>query len=515
MAYSIIIKNGKIFDGTGAEPFYSDIGISGNKISYIGDLSGEKFGKIIDASGLCVAPGFIDLTSHSDVYGTLFYSPMQESMLTQGITTILVGNCGESLAPIVKKESIQELERWTNLSLSVNWNSMEEYLNFFQKNSLGVNMATLVGRETLYRNAETIEEREFLLLNSLKEGAWGLSSSFLFNGQNEALEQETVNLFNIVKKYNGICKIHLRDEGKNFLPAVAATIDLARRSKARVVISHMKAIGREAWLDFPNALSMIRRARAEGVDIYCDAFPYLRTGSQLVALLPEWAREGSNQEILARLKNSDTKNKILSSLNKITIHAEKILLASAGEDKKIVGHTLEKIASELEISPEEAILEILLLNNLNVTIFGKTLNPQNLISFFKENYACAATDGAGYNLSFADFKNLVHPRAFGAFPRFLSVIASKANLQMEEAIKKITSLPASLLGLTDRGIIKKGFIADIAIFDPLILKDLSTYKNPFNYSMGMKFVLISGEIGLNDGVTQADLLGKTLIKKNK
>lgn len=515
MPYSIIIKNGKIFDGTGSEPFYADIGITGDKISYIGDLAGKKAGNIIDVSGLFVSPGFIDLTSHSDVYGTLFYAPLQQSMLMQGVTTILVGNCGESLAPIVKKESLRELERWTNLPLNADWNSTEEYLNALEKIGLGVNVATLTGHTTLRRNAESIQQMEFLLERSFKEGAWGVSSNFLFHGRNGDVEKETEALVAVVKNHEGIFKIHLRDEGKDFLPAVAAAVDFARRSKARVIISHMKAIGREAWEDFPNALSIIERARDEGVDIFCDVFPYLRTGSQLTALLPEWARQGSTEEIMARLENKERRKHIISDLKKITLHGERILLASAGEDKKIIGRTLEKISRELGISQEEAILEILKINNLNAVIFGKTVNQENLISLAQKNYASVASDGAGYDLSFKDFGNLVHPRAFGAFPRFLSVLAPRAYLKMEEAIKKITSLPAFLLGLRKRGALKEGFIADIAIFDHEALKDLSTYAKPFNYSSGIKFLLISGGLAVSGGKIQENRLGRPLIKKDR
>lgn len=512
--YSLIIKNGKIFDGTGAEPFYSDIGIKSDKISYVGDLSGEQAGRIIDASGLAVAPGFIDLTSHSDVYGTLFYRPKQESMLKQGVTTILIGNCGESLAPIVKKESLEELERWTNLSLNADWNSMGEYLDSLSKISLGVNVATLAGQETLRRNANLPKERELLLERSLKEGAWGISGNFLFHGSDGELREETLSLLKIIKKHKGVFKIHLRDEGKNFLPAVAAIADIARSSKTKIIISHMKAIGREAWDDCKSALSIIERAKSEGAEIYCDVFPYLRTGSQLLALLPDWAREGSNEEILSRLKNEKSGNKIVSALQKITIHADRILIASAGEDKKIVGRTLETIAGELGTSAEEAIIEILKLNKLNAAIFGKTINPNNLISILKKDYVVVASDGAGYDLSFAAFGNLAHPRSFGAFPRFLSVFAPKADLKMEEAIKKITSLPASILELSNRGVIKSGFTADIAIFDLGTFKDLSTYKKPFLYSEGMKFVVVSGDVALSGGAILDTAFGKVL-RKNR
>ena len=204
MAFSILIKNGTILDGTGGEPYVADLGISVNRVEKIGNLSDENADQIIDATNLYVTPGFIDITNHSDVYGTLFSVPSQESLLRQGVTTILVGNCGESLAPVSRRESLTELERWTTgFSVPINWNSVSEYYDNIENLGAGLNVATLVGQETLKRNAQTLEEKIFLLDGAMQNGAWGLSSNFSFAGRSSAADEEILALLKVVKKYRG------------------------------------------------------------------------------------------------------------------------------------------------------------------------------------------------------------------------------------------------------------------------------------------------------------------------
>jgi len=484
MSYSVIIKNGTIVDGTGSPVFLGDIGIKKDIISKIGDLSQEKADFVFDASGFYVSPGFIDLTSHSDNYGTLFNSPLQESLLSQGVTTILLGNCGKSLAPIIKEESV---------TLNSNWNTMKEYLNSLEKIGVGPNCATLVGQETLFKNGQNPEERMFLLEKSLKEGAFGMSSNFSFHNLTEELKEETINFLKKIKKENGLYKIHLQDEGKNFLPSVVSVVDLARQSGVRAVISHFKAVGRGAWPDFKKAIDIIERVRKDGVDISFDVFPYLRTGSRLVSLLPMWAKDGSDNEILERLNNQTIRDHIIYDLQNMTLHSENILIAAASENKKIIGKTLQQISLNLEKTPEETLLEILKINNLSVSIFGRVVNSKNLFNALNRDYSAISSNGAGYNLNFKKSLDLVHPRSFGAFPRFISKLSREANLTIEQAIRKVTGIPASLLGLKNRGILKEGFTADINIFDKNNFKDLATYLSPYKYASGIKLLLISGK----------------------
>src|SRR3989338_5460274 len=377
MAFSILIKNGTILDGAGGEPYVADLGISAGRIEKIGNLAGEAADQIIDASNLYVTPGFIDLTNHSDVYGTLFSLPMQESFLWQGVTTILLGNCGESLAPVSKRESLTELERWTTgFSVPINWNSLAEYYDNIENLGVGLNVATLVGQETLKRNAKTLEERIFLLEGAMKEGAWGMSSNF------------------------------------SFAERISAAVFLARASEARTVISHLKAIGRDAWKDFENALKIFKKAQSDGVDITFNIFPYLRTGSALVSFLPSWAKIGANKEILKMISDKEISKKTINELKSATLHADRILIASAFKDKSLVGKTLEEISKHSGMPVEELILEILKINELNASVFGKTLSGGNLLRAVAEQVGMISSDGAGYDVDFKHFGDLVHPRSF-------------------------------------------------------------------------------------------------------
>ncbi|OGF61743.1 hypothetical protein A2926_02765 [Candidatus Giovannonibacteria bacterium RIFCSPLOWO2_01_FULL_44_40] len=515
MALSILIKNGTVIDGSGKEPVKADVGISANRIVKIGDLSKETANQVIDAANLYITPGFIDLTNHSDVYGSLFTVPSQESMLRQGVTTVLLGNCGESLALVANKESLTDLERWTTgFSIPINWNSVEEYYKNIENLGVGLNVATLVGQETLKRNAGTPEERIFLLEKAMDEGAWGLSSNFSFAEWGPNFEGETLNLLKIVAKHGGLYKIHLRDEGKNFLPAVAFAISLARTSGARTCISHFKAIGRGAWADFNKALRMLQQARKEGINISFDFSPYLRTGSMLVSLLPAWARQDGNEEILKKLYDPDTSLKIINDLKAATLHADKIFIASAFRDKTAVGKTLADLVKHTGLPAENLILELLKINNLNVSIFGKTISSQNLLSAAKDEAGLVSSDGAGYDVAFQRFGDLVHPRSFGAYPRFFNFISQKAGVSAGEAVAKMTSRPAAVLGLKDRGVLKTDYIADIAVFHPKEFKDQSVYKNPYNYSAGLHFLIIAGHAAISNGVLEPKKYGAALRKTN-
>ncbi len=512
MAYSILIKNGTILDGTGKAPYLTDIGITDDKIKDIGDLSEESALEIIDAKDLYVSPGFIDLTNHSDTYGSIFSMPSQESLLMQGITTILMGNCGESLAPISKKEELSELDIWKQISsLNVDWNSISEYYRRLEEISIGVNAGTLIGLNTLLRGSNNIEEALLLLNRGLEEGAWGMSANL--SVINSMPRENLLRLLSIVKKHNTLFKIHLADEGRNLLPSVSQAITLARESGARTVISHFKAIGRVAWKDFDKALNMIKNAKSEGAEIYFDVFPYLRTGSMLLSFLPQWARFGATNIILQNLENLEFKNKLLASLKKATLHADRITIASAGVDKNVVGETLAEVAAKTGFAPEEAIVELLKINHLNVNVFGQTLKGKNLFSTLRTDGVVLSSDGAGYNVDARLTGDLIHPRSFGAHARFFNSISGRAGLSIEEAVRLMTFLPAQIFGLHNRGIIQKNYIADLTIFHPEGFKDMATYKNPFQYASGMKFVVLDGKIIIRDGDFQNIKAGKILRKR--
>ncbi len=499
MSYSILIKNGTVIDGSGEAPRKADVAVTGNHISDVGDLTGKTAARVINAEGKYVTPGFIDLTNHSDTYGTIFTNPTQASMLAQGVTTSLFGNCGESLAPIVKIDAMEGLGRWLSESaINTDWNSTAEYYDALSELRSGVNIATLIGQNSLKRSANDPDEMALLLEAAMRDGAWGLSSNFSFTTEGQYLSAETLKLLEIVKSFDGLYKIHLQDEGKNFLPSLVSVVDFARRSGVRTVVSHFKALGKGAWKDFAKAIKIIKTAREDGVEIYFDFFPYASAGSMLLNILPSWTREGNDKDVLNKLFDRGLAAQMIAQLQQQTIHPERILIVSAKKDKKIVGKTLKEIASHVSMAPEETIIEILKLNDLNVTFLGKTISPKNIVFAARYKESIVASDGAGYDLDFEKFGDLVHPRSFGAYPRFWRKIASKAGISPEKAIYKMTNLPAKILGLTDRGIIRRNFVADIAVFDMDGFKDRSTYKNPFRFPDGMRYVLVNGQIAKAD-----------------
>lgn len=515
MSYSILIKNGTVIDGTGEPAKKADVAVTGNHISDIGNLKGASAAKIIDATGKYITPGFIDLTNHSDTYGTIFANPKQESMLAQGVTTSLFGNCGESLAPLVKKDTMEGLGRWlTGAAINTDWNSTAEYHEALSELRPGLNVATLIGQNTLKRNINDSAEAVILLEAAMRDGAWGLSSNFSFTTEGQYLSAETLKLLEVVKSHDGLYKIHLQDEGKNFLPSLVSVVDFARRSKVRTVVSHFKALGKGAWHDFPKAIKIISNARADGVEIYFDFFPYARAGSMLLNILPSWAREGTDEEILRKLSDSGTVEQIISQLQTQTLHANRILIVSAKNDKKNVGKTLETIASAVGMAPENVIIELLKINDLNVSFLGKTILPKNILHAAEYKESVLASDGAGYDLLFSKLGDLVHPRSFGAFPRFWHKIAPKSGVSKEEAIYKMTLLPAKILGLSDRGQIHKNFIADIAVFDAENFRDRATYKTPFRFPDGLNYLLVNGQLAKSDdGTLGADFTRNGVVLK--
>lgn len=508
-SYSIIIKNGMVFDGTGVPFKQTDIGISEDKIKKTGDLKNETAATIIDASNKCVAPGFIDLTTHSDTHWTLFSQPSQESFIRQGITTITGGHAGSSLAPLVRPENIETIQKWADVSkINVNWQNMEEFLAEVERHKIGVNFGTfvgfgtirrgIVGEETRPAQEEEIKQMQALIEKSLKEGAFGLSMNLGAAHQNSAPDEEIAGLFKTAKSLNTPVVHHLEDEGKGILPALVRLISLARNSGARFHINHFKGIGKTAWEYFPQALEMIEQARREKIDLTCDFFPYNRTGSNLYMLLPDWVRESGKKHILNLIAGGERKN-ILESLKDLTLHYEKITIASTLRDFDVVGKTISELSQTSGISPEETILNLLEVNELQVSIFNEAISEKNIELLAARDWSAFASDGVGYDGNYRSKTDLPHPRSFGAFCRGLTIFAKEKNiLSWEKAIFKMAGLPAKILGLNDRGSIKQGNYADLVVFNPETISDRATYENPYQFPLGVDYVLINGAIVLKE-----------------
>lgn len=523
--YDIIIKNGTIIDGTQQAPYVSTIAVKNKTIAQINSQIAADAKTVIDATGLYVCPGFIDITNHSDTHWTLFDHPSQESMLRQGITTIIGGSCGSSLAPLLHGSiSAESIQKWVDTSqINVNWLRMGEFLDEVGRHKLGVHFGSLIGHGTLRRdsmqdvappaNATEIEQMAFLLDEALKEGAFGLSLGLMFSHGHSATDEELLELGNVVAAHDRILTIHLRDEGKDLLPAVTETLRIARESGARTHIVHFKAIGRESWEHLSRALQLIRKGREEGMDLTVSTFPYKRTGSLLYTLLPSASRNGGKDMILKRITDRTQRRLVVENLRSMTLHFEKLIIASAKNTPHMAGKSVQELAENWEIAPEEALLEVLRVNDLTVTIFSETIHEKNIAAIYLEPYACFATDGIGLEKpdSSQSNHNLVHPRSFGATAKFLEEFVRNQSLfSWEHAISKMTKIPADLMRLSDRGVLKKGARADITLINPESIHDEATYTDPFRYPTGIPWVLVDGSIAVENGSLTSKRAGTIL-----
>lgn len=510
MAYDILIKSGTLIDGTGNSPFVADLAISGDEIAAIGDLKKAEARVVINMSGKCVTPGFIDITNHSDTNLTLFSHPTQESMLMQGVTTVIGGNCGASLAPLASHQAINAIRKWADPArINLNWSRVSEFLQNIETMRLGVNFGTKVGYGTIRRGVIgdavrplDLEEREQvkqLLADALAEGALGLSLGLSYGHERVAGTEEIVELVKVVARYRRTVAIHLRSEGAEFLASVNEAVRIAREAEVSVEISHMKAIGKKIWPQFPKALELISAARASSININYDVSPYRTTGSLLYLLVPGWARQGGFSELFKKIDKLEERKKILEVLQSHTLHYEKITILTAQKTKSVVGHSIAELAEEGGISPAETILELIRANDGRVVMLGRTVSIRNVKSAIRDENSFVVSDGFGVDQEAYTSGDLIHPRSFGAFPRFLSKFVRELGLSPEFAIKKITSGPAGKFGIEKRGILKKNYYADVVVFDPKLIKDRATYLNPYRYPAGVEWVIVNGKVVVENG----------------
>ena len=513
MAYDIVIKDGSVFNGKGSKPEKIDIGIKGDKIDKLGSLNLKAGKKTIDAKGKFVCPGFIDLTTHSDNHWTLLSQPIQKSLLSQGVTTMLGGNCGFSLAPVIFARDLKKSQTKYN----INWRTMGEFLSHLSNNDLSLNFATLVGLSAI-QDENHQEESKFLLEGALSEGAFGLSTNLGFARSGYWPDEKLSELFGIVTKHNGITKHHLEDEGQNILPSISRLINLARESNSKLHISHFKVLGRGAWRFSYGAREMMRNARSSGLPLTTDFFPYEKTGSNLFMFLPAWLRKMDKEEILEILgspKNVQHQS-VIEYLKSITLHYDRITIASSLKNSENVGKTIARISALTELSPEEIIISLLFMNSLDVSVFNEVISETDVKEILKEEYSIVASDGVGYDTTdlSSNSNELPHPRSFGTFPRvFRKFVREDDIITWEEAIHKMTGLPAAILGLKDRGIIAKDAKADIVIFNPETISDYSTYEDPFQFSRGIDSVIINGSVSFENGTETNNFSGRILKKK--
>lgn len=509
--YDIIIKNGAILDGTGAREFAGDVGVKEGMIATLGNLNGERAEKTIDAKGCYVAPGFVDINNHSDTHWQVFLNPNLESLVRQGITTIVGGNCGSSLSPLTDQSMLQSIQKWTDIrNLNLNWLSTQEFLAEIERRALSVNFSTLLGHGTLRRGFVHDESRPLranelsgmakMVKQSLREGAIGMSLGLAYVHGRHATEHELSTLASVVGKYGGFCTAHLRNEGKELPEAVAEAITMARSSGVRLHISHLKAVGRRHWEQMERALYLLEASDSEGVDVSFDVYPYRSTATVLYTILPTWVTDGGKKMMIERLRDQSIRLEAIHDLKEERIDYSSAYLSISSLNKMIMRTNVLDMAHAQGKLPEEVIFDVLLASDDRAIVSLDALSEDNVERAIRHPFSIVSTNGAGYPLAHAKTGEMVHPRCFGAFPRVLfRYVREKKMLSWEEAIHKMSGKPAAKAGIKKRGTIAVGNHADIVVIDPNQVEDHATSENPFLYPSGIPFVLVNGKVAVDDG----------------
>ncbi len=519
--FDLIIRNGKVLDGSGKKPAVKlDIAIQDGKIAEIApEIPAKKAKEHIDALEKIVAPGFIDIQNHSDSYWTIFDQPDQASLVSQGITTIVMGNCGSSLAPLPNVDSIKTIQKWHNLAgININWTNFEELFAVLEKNKIGVNVATLVGHATLRRGlvgdsvrkvtGDELRVMDRYLKQSLEAGAFGLSMGLVYAHEVNSSTEELLELAKNLKSSKGFLSVHLRSEGSHILESLDEVIELAAKAQVPLKISHLKIQGKKNWHLEGAVLNKMESAFHKGLDISFDTYPYHTSWSVLYTYLPKWVYEGGRETIVVALGLPQAKRKVLDYIKTQEYDFSKITIASAEGNAGFVGKTISEIAKNSGVTNEEALVNILVATKTQAVVFDHNLSDDQVDDFLSSPLSMVATDGAGHSSKFFE---LVHPRCYGAMPRFLKLVREKKMISWEEAVRKITSEPARLLGLNNRGSIHKDAAADFVIFDPETITDNATYAQPYQFSNGIINVIINGKVAFADSQIQG-LQGQVLRK---
>lgn len=498
MDFDLLIVNGTLVDGTGAPAYKADLGIKGDKIAAIGGLSDASAEQVIDASGCYVCPGFIDVHSHSDAY--LLIEPSAASKIYQGVTTEVVGNCGASAAPLMSKYRMPS--DWLDKEYPAEWHTVAEYRTLFEKITPAVNAAMLIGHNTLHagvcgyepRGADDDEMREIKkrLEQAFDEGACGLSSGLLYPPGSAVPADELVQLAKVAGAREKIYTSHMRSEGTRLLESLDETIDLCRRTGVRTQISHLKTSGKANWHLIDAALDKINRALAEGLPVAADRYPYTAACTDLDVVLPDWAGHGGREVVLGRLRDPLMRKKIREEMRgeRQPDYWKTVMIGSTESPYK--GWMLLDAADEMGAEPVDAVLELIDADDLKTGGIFFGMSEENMWRILREPYVMLGSDASLRAPTGVLSDDHPHPRAYGSFTKFLRAALNGDTVSLEEAICKMTSLPADRFGFTKRGRLQAGCFADVLVFAADEVEERTSYADPHQLSRGMRHVIVNG-----------------------
>ncbi|MEM8800192.1 MAG: D-aminoacylase [Pseudomonadota bacterium] len=518
--YDLIIKGGVIYDGSGGDPTPNDIAIRGDRIAAIGQFPEASAKQVVDAQGLAVAPGFINVLSWATE--SLIEDGRAQSDIRQGVTLEVFGE-GWSMGPLNDSMKRERLARQGDIKFDIEWTSLGDYLEHLEGRGVSANIASFVGATTVRihelgyadrpPSAEELKRMQGLVRDAMREGALGVGASLIYAPAFYAQTDELTALAAAAAEYGGGYITHMRSEGDRFLEGIDETIAIAKNSGAWAQIYHLKPAGEANWSKRDAGIRKLEAARAAGIDIAANMYLYTAGATGLYAAMPPWVQEGGHDAWIARLKDPDIRARVIDQMRKAgdgwenLFHAaggaENVLLIGFKSDalKPLTGKTLAAVAAERKVSPEDAIIDLVIEDNSRVTAAYFLMSEANIEANIAWPFMMFGSDAGAYTSEGVFLKSNPHPRAYGNVARLLGrYVREKQVISLAEAIRKLTSLPADKLRIKDRGRLAAGYFADIVIFDPETIIDRATYENPHQYAEGVRDVFVNGVAVLRDGI---------------
>jgi len=528
--FDVLIKNGRIVDGSGRAAYVADVGIKGDRIVSIGKLSQATATRIIDAQGLVVAPGFIDMLGQSETY--LLIDPRAMSKVMMGVTTEITGE-GESIAPINERQIKEQEDFLKRFNLTIDWRTLDQYFKRLEKQGSGVNLGTFVGATQVREyvigyddrapTPQELEQMKKLVADAMRDGALGLSTSLQYVPARFAKTDELIELAKVARQYGGIYATHQRSEANTIDASLDEVFEIAQKAQIPVEIWHLKTAYKKNWGRMAHVLSRIKEARDRGLDVTADIYPYIAGSTALSACLPPWAQEGGVEKMLARLRDPQSRQRLKKEISEDQTEWENIYLGSGGpsgvligavvnrELESLQGKRISEIAAEQKKDPLDTVFDLILADHGQTGAIYFMMSEADMRAAMQAPFVSFCTDSGSRATDGPLAGSKSHPRGWGSYPRILGrYVRDEKLLSLEAAIHKMTGAPAARVGLRERGLIKEGMFADVVLFDPVKVIDKATFESPNQYPVGIEYVMVNGKISVDKGQRTTALAGRVL-----
>ncbi|HEV2047065.1 MAG TPA: D-aminoacylase [Chthoniobacterales bacterium] len=517
--FDVIIKGGTVYDGSGSEPRHVDVAIRGDRIAGLGDFKTAKAKIIVDANGLAVAPGFINMLSWSNE--SLIQDGQSQSEIRQGVTTEIMGE-GESMGPVNDRVREYMVRQQTDIKYEIKWNTLAEYLRYLENRGVSCNVASFIGAATIREyvigfedkapTPEQLDQMRELVRKEMEAGALGIGTALIYPPAFYAKTDELIELCKVAARYKGKYISHMRSEGNRLIEAFDELVRISREAKIPAEVYHIKAAGKQNWNRIDNLLSRIEAAQKEGLSIRANMYPYIAAGTGLDACLPPWTEDGGYPALFKRLRDPATREKIAAEVSKDSDQWENLYIGTGSPDKLLLvgfksdklkpltGKTLAEVAKMRGKDPITTIMDLIAEDESRIGTIYFVMSEENVKKEMAKPWISFCSDEASQAPEGVFLKSNPHPRAYGSFARVLGKYARDEKvIPMSEAIRRLSGFPATNLGLDHRGFLKEEMFADVVVFDPATIADRATFEKPHQYAVGMKHVFVNGVQVIKDG----------------